>query len=107
MAAWDLFARQQGQPLASVLGGSRARRLTSGVSIGIQDSLDELASASRIELAAGYRRIKIKIKPGWDVERGRAGPRTRFGDIPADGGRQRRLHADRRRPPGGARSRSI
>jgi L-alanine-DL-glutamate epimerase-like enolase superfamily enzyme len=40
----------------------------SGVSIGIQDSLEELADRVELELAAGYRRIKIKIKPGWDLD---------------------------------------
>jgi O-succinylbenzoate synthase len=71
MAAWDLFARQQGQPLAHVLGGSPARiasGIASGVSIGIQDSIEQLAERVAVELAAGYRRIKIKIKPGWDIE---------------------------------------
>jgi len=80
MAAWDLYARQIGQPLWQVLGGS-GRPIASGVSIGIQDSLDELEARVAEELAAGYRRIKIKIKPGWDVapvER----LRTRFGGIP-------------------------
>jgi len=70
MAVWDLFARQQGRPLAAVLGGSPARiasGIASGVSIGIQDSLEQLVERVRIELAAGYRRVKIKIKPGWDV----------------------------------------
>ncbi|HEY2153120.1 MAG TPA: o-succinylbenzoate synthase, partial [Vicinamibacterales bacterium] len=49
------------------LGGTR-ERIASGVSIGIQDSLPELAAAVKRELAAGYRRIKIKIKPGWDLD---------------------------------------
>jgi O-succinylbenzoate synthase len=66
MAAWDLFARQQNQPLARVLGGTR-ERIASGVSIGIQDSLDQLKEKVERELAAGYQRIKIKIKPGWDL----------------------------------------
>ncbi len=79
MAAWDLFARQQGVPLARALGGTRAR-IESGVSIGIQDSLDQLLRKVETELAAGYRRIKIKIKPGWDVEAVRA-VRGRFGSI--------------------------
>jgi O-succinylbenzoate synthase len=65
MAAWDLYARLQGVPLSRALGGTRAR-IESGVSIGIQDSLDELVAKVDRELAAGYRRIKIKIKPGWD-----------------------------------------
>jgi O-succinylbenzoate synthase len=80
MAAWDLFARQQNLPLAWVLGGSRAR-IASGVSIGIHDSLDDLAAKVERELAAGYQRIKIKIKPGWDVE-AVAMIRERFGSIP-------------------------
>ncbi|HEX9366401.1 MAG TPA: o-succinylbenzoate synthase [Vicinamibacterales bacterium] len=79
MAAWDLAARSRNQPLSRLLGGTR-REIASGVSIGIQDSLDDLAAKVRRELDAGYRRIKIKIKPGWDI-----GPvdmiRARFGGI--------------------------
>lgn len=70
MAAWDLYARQQGLPLSRALGGSESlirNGIASGVSIGIQDSLEELAERVEVELAAGYRRIKIKIKPGWDL----------------------------------------
>ena len=63
-----------------VLGGTRDR-IASGVSIGIQPSLEDLAARVERELAAGYRRIKIKIKPGWDL-----GPvetaRARVGDVP-------------------------
>ena len=66
MAAWDLAARRQNVPLSQLLGGTRTA-IPSGVSIGIQDSLAELAVRVEKELAAGYRRIKIKIKPGWDV----------------------------------------
>jgi o-succinylbenzoate synthase len=66
MATWDLYARIQSQPLSRVLGGTRDR-IASGVSIGIQNSLDELREKVARELAAGYRRIKIKIKPGWDL----------------------------------------
>ena len=80
MAAWDLHARQQEVSLSAVLGGQRTA-IESGVSIGIQDSVDELLERVGIELAAGYRRVKIKIKPGWDVavvER----IRERFGAIP-------------------------
>ena len=80
MAAWDLFARQRGEPLSRTLGGARDR-IASGVSIGIQDSLDELVAKVERELAAGYRRIKIKIKPGWDLEAVER-VRARFGSIP-------------------------
>jgi O-succinylbenzoate synthase len=80
MAAWDLYARQQSVPLSTVLGGTRTS-IASGVSIGIQDSLDQLAAKVETELAAGYRRVKIKIKPGWDLEAVET-IRERFGDIP-------------------------
>jgi O-succinylbenzoate synthase len=80
MAAWDLFARQQGVPLRQVLGGARTE-IAAGVSIGIQDSLEQLAERVAAELADGYRRIKIKVKPGWDVE-AVALVRERFGQIP-------------------------
>jgi len=84
MAAWDLFARQQGRPLAEVLGGSPERiasGIASGVSIGIQDSLEQLLERVAIERQAGYQRIKIKIKPGWDLG-AVAAVRARFGPIP-------------------------
>jgi O-succinylbenzoate synthase len=80
MAAWDLHARLEGLPLWAALGG-RDRPIASGVSIGIQDSLEQLVDRVEGELAAGYRRIKIKIKPGWDVEAVRA-IRSRCGAIP-------------------------
>ena len=80
MAAWDLHARQQGLPLSRVLGGDRTE-IASGVSIGIQDSLDQLVEKVDRELSAGYRRIKIKIKPGWDVDAVER-VRSRFGAIP-------------------------
>lgn len=65
-AVWDAEAKQKGVPLWKLLGGVR-EEIASGVSIGIKDSLDELAAAVRKELAAGYQRIKIKIKPGKEL----------------------------------------
>jgi O-succinylbenzoate synthase len=65
MAAWDLHARQQGRPLWRELGGVRAA-IPCGVSVGIQPSLEALADRVAEERAAGYQRVKIKIKPGWD-----------------------------------------
>ena len=65
-AVWDAEATQRKQPLWKLLGGVR-REIPCGVSIGIQDSVEQLLEKIQIELAAGYRRIKVKVKPGWDV----------------------------------------
>lgn len=65
MAVWDLAARRQGVPLHALLGG-RSGRIAAGVSIGLQASPQALADAVAREAAAGYQRIKIKIKPGHD-----------------------------------------
>jgi o-succinylbenzoate synthase len=65
-ALWDAEAQQKQLPLWKLLGGRR-REIPCGVSIGIQDSIEQLLDKIQIELAAGYRRIKIKVKPGWDV----------------------------------------
>ncbi|HUQ31234.1 MAG TPA: o-succinylbenzoate synthase [Pyrinomonadaceae bacterium] len=65
-ACWDLEARRAGVPLWKHLGGVR-REIACGVSIGIQDTAEALLEKIQRELDAGYRRIKIKIKPGWDV----------------------------------------
>jgi O-succinylbenzoate synthase len=80
MAAWDLYARTIAQPLSRVLGGTR-ERIASGVSIGIQDSLDQLSAKIERELSAGYQRIKIKVKPGWDIAAVEM-VRARFGGVP-------------------------
>ena len=78
-AVWDLEARLANRPLWKHLGGTRAE-IACGVSIGIQDSVQQLLEKIGLELAAGYQRIKIKIKPGWDVEVIRA-VRERFPEI--------------------------
>ena len=65
-ALWDAEAQQKQQPLWKLLGGSR-REIQCGVSIGIQDSVEQLLEKIETELTAGYRRIKVKVKPGWDV----------------------------------------
>lgn len=78
-ACWDLEAKRASLPLWKHLGGVQ-REIPCGVSIGIQDSPEELLAKIEKELNAGYQRIKIKIKPGWDtniLERVRA----RFPDI--------------------------
>lgn len=66
MATWDLWARLRGEPIGRLLGGTRDR-IASGVSIGIAASIPALLDRIEEELAAGYQRVKIKIKPGWDV----------------------------------------
>jgi O-succinylbenzoate synthase len=65
-ALWDAEAKQKREPLWKRLGGTR-REIHCGVSIGIQDSVEQLLDKVQTELAAGYRRIKVKVKPGWDV----------------------------------------
>src|SRR5215831_3906225 len=66
-ALWDLDAKFRKVPLWKLVGGSR-ERIDCGVSIGIQSSIDKLLAKIEAEINAGYRRIKIKIKPGWDME---------------------------------------
>src|SRR6266851_8930442 len=66
-ALWDADARQKQQPLWKLLGGTLSE-IACGVSIGIQDSHEQLLEKIETELNAGYQRIKVKVKPGWDVE---------------------------------------
>jgi O-succinylbenzoate synthase len=67
-AVWDLQARRNGNPLWKEIGGGARREIPCGVSIGIQDSVEQLIEKIERELADGYQRIKMKIKPGWDVD---------------------------------------
>jgi O-succinylbenzoate synthase len=67
-AVWDLQARRHGNPLWKEIGGGARREIPCGVSIGIQDSVEQLIGKISHELADGYQRIKMKIKPGWDGE---------------------------------------
>jgi O-succinylbenzoate synthase len=78
-AIWDLEAGALGLPLWKHLGGVRGE-ISCGVSIGIQSSPEILLEKIQKELEAGYQRIKIKIKPGWDLEIIRE-VRTRFPEI--------------------------
>jgi len=65
-ALWDAEAKQKSIPLWKLLGGVR-KEVPCGVSIGIKPTLEDLVATVECELAAGYQRIKIKIKPGNDV----------------------------------------
>ncbi len=67
-ACWDLEARLAGMPLWQAFGGGARKEIPCGVSIGIQDSVPQLLGKIRTEVDAGYQRIKIKIKPGWDID---------------------------------------
>jgi O-succinylbenzoate synthase len=66
MGMWELAARVQGVPLAKLLGGTRTS-IATGISLGIQKNPEALVEKARAACAQGYRKIKIKIKPGADV----------------------------------------
>ena len=80
LAFWDLRGKMEARSLRDLLGGTRSR-VSVGVSVGIQDSPDDLLRTVETYLAQGYRRIKIKIKPGRDVGDTRA-VRRAFPDLP-------------------------
>ncbi len=79
LALWDLQAKAQNVPLSKLYGGVRSE-IPAGVSCGIEDSLGDLLDRIAGHLDEGYRRIKIKVKPGWDVE-ACAAVRGRFPDL--------------------------
>ncbi|MGG0175992.1 o-succinylbenzoate synthase [Gottfriedia acidiceleris] len=66
-AIWDLYAKQENISLSTALGGTK-KEIEVGVSIGIQDSIDSTIKIIENRLAEGYKRFKLKIKPGWDIE---------------------------------------
>jgi O-succinylbenzoate synthase len=66
-AIWDIEAQREGVSLSRLLGGVR-ETIPCGVSLGIQASIPELLEVVERELEAGYQRIKLKCKPGWDTE---------------------------------------
>jgi len=66
-AVWDAEAQVKGLPLWKLVGGTR-KELTAGVAIGIQESHEQLLEKIVAEVAAGYQRIKVHIKPGWDLD---------------------------------------
>lgn len=79
-AVWDLQARRNGRPLWQEIGGGARNEIACGVSIGVQDTIEQLLEKIETELNAGYQRIKMKIKPGWDINAVEA-VRRRFPNI--------------------------
>lgn len=78
-AIWDIYAQQTNQSLAKALGGERDK-IEVGISIGIQKSIDDLVAIVDQSVKDGYKRIKVKIKPGWDIDVMRT-LREKFPDI--------------------------
>lgn len=66
-AIWDIYAQQTNQSLAKALGGEKDK-IEVGISIGIQSSIEKLVALVDGYVKEGYKRIKVKIKPGWDVD---------------------------------------
>ncbi len=79
-ALWDAYAKTLGVPLCELLG-AQARPIPSGVAIGIYDQVADLLERVDRYTAQGYRRVKIKIEPGWDIEPV-AAVRARFPNLP-------------------------
>ncbi|WP_221566503.1 o-succinylbenzoate synthase [Alkalihalobacillus sp. TS-13] len=79
-ALWDVYAKSEGRPLADVLGGRR-RELEVGIAIGMQAHTDDLLFKIDEALQSGYRRIKLKVKPGEDLDM-LASVRSRFPEAP-------------------------
>lgn len=79
-AIWDIFAREKGVTLAAALGGKK-KKIEVGISIGIQNTVDDLLRLIESYVNEGYKRMKVKLKPGWDIHVLRE-IRKRFPDIP-------------------------
>jgi len=79
-ALWDLEAKRRAVPLWQLLGGTQSR-IPSGLAVGIVPSIDELLHEVERYLTEGYKRVKIKIEPGWDLEPVKA-VRKHFGNTP-------------------------
>ena len=66
-AVWDLFAKKKAQSLANVIGGIR-NKIDAGVSLGIEENIDNLLQKIDTYTKQGYKRIKLKVKPDYDLE---------------------------------------
>nr|WP_090397887.1 o-succinylbenzoate synthase [Natribacillus halophilus] len=79
-AIWDLYAKRRNESLAQALGGTQ-QEIEVGVSLGIKPTVKDLLTTIEQQLEEGYKRIKIKIEPGWDVDVLRE-VRAHFPDMP-------------------------
>jgi len=79
-AVWDVYAKRQNKSLANVIGGTQLA-IDVGITIGIEPTMAQQLQVIEQYLQQGYKRIKIKIKPGWVGEVVKA-IRDRFGNIP-------------------------
>lgn len=79
-AVWDIYAKKAGVALSKTLGGQKTA-IEVGISIGIQETVEDLLGLIDKYVSEGYRRIKVKIKPGWDVDVIRE-IRSHFPEIP-------------------------
>ncbi|WP_139491349.1 o-succinylbenzoate synthase [Brevibacillus dissolubilis] len=79
-AIWDLYAKQQNVSLSRAINGEKSR-IPVGVSIGIQPDITAMLKQVEQFVAQGYQRMKVKIKPGADIDV-MAAIRREFGDIP-------------------------
>lgn len=66
-AVWDIYAQQTNQSLTQALGGEKDK-IEVGISIGIQKTIEKQISVVDQAIKDGYKRIKVKIKPGWDID---------------------------------------
>lgn len=78
-AFWDIYAQTEGKSIKDLVGGTQIK-IEVGESLGIKPTVEEVLEEVGVRLAEGYRRIKLKIKPGFDVEVVKA-VREKFGDI--------------------------
>ena len=79
-AIWDIYVQQTKQSLAHALGGTKDK-IEVGISLGIQKTIEKQIEVVAEAIKSGYKRIKVKIKPGWDVEVMRV-LRESFPDVP-------------------------
>jgi o-succinylbenzoate synthase len=79
-AVWDIYAKKMGMSLSRALGGEKTE-IEVGISLGIQESVKDLLNLIDDAVGKGYRRMKVKIKPGWDVDVIRE-IRRQFPDVP-------------------------